>query len=169
MTSHLTASHIRTFACLGVALLVAAGTQVEARDAANDSYTWSAELVGFDEATNTATVQARIVSHAEINDFSDFSKGDQIMLTWSGAYGSASGVRNLTHDETVDEGQLFTMPVEFVSMELDNRYVRFNVEVPSADAQKIRNLEPGKWITATSPQEPADRAEAVSAIRPYNS
>ena len=134
-----------------------------------DTYTWSAKLVAFDEATKTATVQARIVSHSEIEDFSSFSKGDQILLTWSGAYGSASGVRNLSRETVVDEGQLFAMPVEFVSFEMDNRYVRFNVPVPSENLAEIKDLGLGKWITATTPHEPLEMVESIRTIRPYNS
>ena len=171
MTSHLTLARIIRTLSLGVAisLVAVAGQRVAAADTAEGAYTWSAELVAFDEAAKTATVQARIVSHAEIKDFSRFSKGDQIMLTWSGAYSNASGVRNLTHGTSVDEGELFTMPVEFISMEMDNRYVNFKVPVPGGDVAKIKSLTPGTWVTVTSPHEPGDQAEAVSGIRPYNS
>ena len=61
------------------------------------------------------------------------------------------------------------MPVEFVSMEMDNRYVNFKVPVPSGDVAKIKSLTPGTWVTVTSAHEPSDQAEAVAGIRPYNS
>ena len=170
MTSHLTPARIiRTLSLtVGLGLVAVAGSPLAAADT-DSTYSWSAEFVAFDDAAKTVTVQARIVSHSEIEDFSAFSKGDQIMLTWSGAYGSASGVRNLTHDTSVDEGELFAMPVEFVSMEMDNRYVNFKVPVPAGDVAKVKSLAPGKWVTVTSPHEPSDQAEAVAGIRPYNS
>lgn len=170
MTSHLTSAHsVRTLSLvLAIGLMAVAGSPLAAADA-DGTYTWSAELVEFDDTATTATVQARMVSHSEVTDFSTFSQGDQIMLTWSGAYSSASGVRNLTHETSVDEGELFTMPVEFVSMEMDNRYVNFKVPVPSGDVAKIKSLTPGTWVTVTSAHEPGDQAEAVAGIRPYNS
>lgn len=91
------------------------------------------------------------------------------MLTWSGTSGSASGVRNLTHGISVAAGELFTMPVEFVSMEMDNRYVNFRVPVPRADVEKMRALSTGEWITATSSHELSDESDVVAAIRPYTS
>jgi len=170
MTSHLTPAHsVRTLSLvIAIGFMAVAGSPLVAADG-DSTYTWSAELVAFDEAAKTATLQARIVSHSEIEDFSAFSQGDQIMLTWSGAYDAASGVRTLTHETSVDEGERFTMPVEFVSMEMDNRYVNFKVPVPGSDVAKVKSLAPGQWVTVTSPHEPGDQAEAVAGIRPYNS
>lgn len=173
MTSHLDMTRIgwRCSLLIVLGLLAMAGTQVAADDAASssDTYTWSAELVAFDDMAKTATVQTRLVSHAEIEDLSGFSEGDQVMLKWSGAYSSASGVRNVTRDTMVDEGDRFAMPVEFVSTQMDNRYITFKVPVPSRDVEKIKALEPGEWVTATSPHEPSDQTTAITQIHPYSS
>lgn len=154
-----------------VGLLALASPQGAASSASDgdmpDTYTWSAELVALDESANTVTVKSRMVSHAEIEDVSVFSEGDQIMLTWSGAHSSASGVRNLRRG-TDAQDEAFTMPVEFVSSERDGQYVIFKVPAPSSDMDRIKTLTPGVWVTATSPQQPSGEAATIEQIRPYS-
>ena len=171
MMNHLNLTRkARKFSLLvAVGLLGLAGTKVAAGSAPGDTpdtYTWSAELVALDEMAKTITVKSRVVSHAEVGDLSAFTKGDHIMLTWSGAYGSASGVRYVTHDVEA-KGELYTMPVEFVSSELDGRYITFKVPIPSSDVENIKSLMPGVWVRAMSPQQPSGLAEAIAEIRPY--
>jgi hypothetical protein len=137
-----------------------------ADDIADDLYTWSAELVAFDEASGTVTVKSRVVEHAAIDGLSDFADGDRVMLIWSGVF-SASGVRAITHG-TQTEFERFTMPVEFVSSEMDGRYISFRVPIPSEDVVEIRSLSPGDWVRAQSPHRPAGREEVVANIRAYN-
>jgi hypothetical protein len=133
--------------------------------AANDTYTWSAELVAIDEPARAVTVQTPLVSNAEI-DFASFEAGDRVTLTWSGI-NTAAGVRRIVDGEA-PETDLLTLPIEFVSAEHDNRYVRFKVPVPSDDVAALAALEPGSWITATSPRRPKTLEEAVADARPYN-
>jgi hypothetical protein len=59
------------------------------------------------------------------------------------------------------------MPIEFVSSELDGRYVSFKVPIPTKDAARIDKLNPGVYVTATSPLRATSAADAVMAIRPY--
>ena len=133
--------------------------------AANDSYTWSAELVEVDQPAGTVTVQSRLVSNADV-DFKRFEKGERVTLTWSGI-NSAAGVRRIVHGDAPD-GDDLTLPIEFVSAELDERYVRFKVAVPSDDHAKVASLQPGSWITATSRRRGEHFEEAVVDLRPYN-
>jgi hypothetical protein len=134
-------------------------------NAANDSYTWSAELVEVDQPAGTVTVQSRLVSNADV-DFKSLDKGDRVTLTWSGI-NTAAGVRRVVQGDAPD-GDALTLPIEFVSPELDERYVRFKVAVPSDDLARIASLQPGAWITATSPRRAEDFEEAVVDVRPYN-
>jgi len=140
----------------------AAGTDTSEAEA----YTWSAELDTFDATAGTITVKSLVVNHAGIENLEELSEGDRAMLTWSGVF-SASGIRSLTRG-TESEFDRFTLPVEFVSAEMDGRYIRFKVPVPSSDRAKIAALEPGQWVTVTSPHQPSGWNEAVAAIRPYN-
>lgn len=146
-------------------LAVAALQPATAENTPKDTYTWSAELVALDEQARTATVQSRLVSNPEV-DFDSLEAGDRVNLTWSGI-NTAAGVRRITRGAAPEEDRL-TLPIEFVSAEHDNQYVRFKVRVPSDDLAKLAALSPGQWVTATSPRRGANWEEAVADLRPYN-
>lgn len=150
-----------TLGLCGVATAIPAG----AANAANETYTWSAELVAVDERARTITVQSRLVGDAEV-DFGGLDSGDRVTLSWSGI-NTAAGVRRIV-DGSAPEGDLLTLPIEYVSAEHDNRYVRFKVAAPSDDVAMLATLEPGTWITATSPRRAQRFEEAVADLRPYN-
>jgi hypothetical protein len=133
---------------------------------ADETYTWSAELVAFDAASKTVTVKAIMVSNPEATDFSALRAGDRAMLTWSGL-SLAAGVRAVQRGETSSFDRM-TMPIEYVSSELDGRYVSFKVPIPAKDAGAIAKLSPGAYVTATSPLRAKSASEAVAAIRPYS-
>ena len=145
---------------LGVITLLVAGAATAAE---TGSYTWSAELVAIDKAANTVTVKARFVEDAA--NVGDLQPGDAAMLTWSGI-NTAAGIRALERG-TKSSYDRMTMPVEYVSSELDGRYLVFEVPIPAGDAAAIEKLEAGTWVTATSPHLPKEKAEAVASIRPY--
>jgi hypothetical protein len=149
----------------GGLLAMAAALPAWAGDAANDTYTWSAELVEVDERARTATVESRLVGNAAV-DFAALDEGDRVTLTWSGI-NTAAGVRRIV-DGAAPEDDLLTLPIEFVSAGDDEQYVRFKVAVPSDDVAKIAGLQPGAWVTATSPRRATRFEEAVADLRPYN-
>jgi hypothetical protein len=132
---------------------------------ANETYTWSAELVAVDEGAKTVTVQAPLVSDAKL-ELGSLDEGDRLTLTWSGI-NTAAGVRHLGERAPSAEDRL-VLPVEFVSTAHDDRYVRFKVAVPTDDLEKLAALTPGSWVTATSPRGGASFEEAVAELRPYN-
>jgi hypothetical protein len=142
-----------------------AATLPVAGGVANATYTWSAELVAVDESARTVTVQAPLVSDAEV-DFGSLDQGERVTLTWSGI-NTAAGIRRVAERSPSADEQL-TLPVEFVSAEHDNRYLRFKVAVPGGDLAKTTALQPGSWVTATSPLGAERYEEAVAALRPYN-
>jgi hypothetical protein len=133
--------------------------------AANETYTWSAELVGIDQASRTATVQAPLVSNATV-DFASLDGGDRVTVTWSGI-NTAAGVRRISTG-TPPADEPLTLAVEFVAPAHEDRYVRFKVAVPTDDVAKIAALQPGTWVTGTSPRGAARYEEAVADLRPYN-
>jgi hypothetical protein len=134
-------------------------------NATSETYDWSAELVAVDEQARTITVQSRLVSDAEV-DFGSLDGGDRVTLTWSGI-NTAAGVRRIT-DGTAPESDWLTLPIEFVSSELEGRYVRFKVAVRSDDLAKLASLAPGQYVTATSPRRAVRWEEAVADVRPYS-
>src|SRR5512142_2981906 len=84
-----------------------------------ETYTWSAELVAFDAASNTLTVKAPLVSNPERTNLSALRKGDRAVLAWSGL-STAAGVRAVERGSTSSFDRM-TMPIEFVSSELEGR------------------------------------------------
>ena len=134
--------------------------------ASSDSYTWSAELVALDESAGTAVVRSRTVNHANLEALAELPDGDRVTITWSGlTWGS--GIRSITRG-TASEADRFNLPAEFVSSEMDGQYVTFRVPVPEEALAKISSVEPGAWVTLTSPHRPAGWDEAVVDARPYN-
>jgi len=146
-------------------LLAMAAAFPASAGAASDTYQWSAELVAVDEAARTVTVESRLVSNAEA-DFQKLDRGDRVTLTWSGI-NTAAGVRRIVEGAAPADDRL-TLPIEFVSAEHDGQYVRFKVAVPSDDVAKVSALQPGSWVTATSPRRAERFEEAVADLRPYN-
>ena len=146
-------------------LALAAALPVAAGGDANETYTWSAELIDVDQPAGTVTVQSRLVGNAEV-DFHALDKGARATLTWSGI-NIAAGVRRIAEGRAPD-ADLLTLPIEFVSAEHDNQYVRFKVAAPSDDLSKVASLPAGSWITATSPRRAKRFEEAVAELRPYN-
>jgi hypothetical protein len=161
-----TSSRLRIAAALlGLGALVGTATAADDGHAMPKTYQWSAELVAFDRAANTATVKARLVETVTDKDVPKLKAGDHAMLTWSGL-SFAAGIRALERGNTSSFDRL-TMPIEYVSSELDGRYIVFKVPVPAADAPAIAKLEPGDWVTAQSPEKTLVWKEAVRSLRPY--
>jgi hypothetical protein len=146
-------------------LLAMAALQPVTADTPNGTYTWSAELVAVDARARTVTVQAGLVSDAQV-DFDALDAGNRVTLTWSGI-NTAAGVRRIAA-RAVPASEQLTLPIEFVSAELDNRYVRFKVPVPTDDLERLSRLSPGQYITAESPRGAVRWEEAVADVRPYN-
>jgi hypothetical protein len=149
---------------LVAALLATAALQPAAANEADRNYTWSAELVALDEQARTLTVQSPLVSEAAV-DFRSLKSGDRLTLSWSGI-NTAAGVRRMTKGAAPETDQL-TLPVEYVSSELNDRYVRFKVAVPSDALAKLEAVQPGQYVTATSPRRASRFEEAVVDVRPY--
>ena len=160
---NLISSTQRRFHIAGL-LAMAAALPVLADSATDNTYEWSAELIAVDEPASTVTVQSPLVSNPEV-DFGSLESGERVMLTWSGI-NTAAGVRRIV-DGSAPEADELTLPSEFVSAEHDDRYVRFKVRVPNDDIAKLAELEPGTWITATSPRRAQHWDEAVGDARPY--
>jgi hypothetical protein len=165
MTNHLNRSTISTIAALAaLTLLVGAGVALAADDTADSSYSWSAELVAFDETSRLATLKSMVVGR-EPGDLTDFEEGDAVVLIWSGVFSQASGIRSVTGGEMSKER--FAMPAEFVASEKDGRCVSFRVPIPDGDVARIKALKPGQWVRATSAHAATDRSAVVAAIRGY--
>jgi hypothetical protein len=150
----------------GLFALVVAGVAATAETPASSdppTYTWSAEVVAFDKATNTVTVKSRLVSEAP--NVAGLKPGDAAMLTWSGVQ-TADGIRAIARGAKSKYDRM-TLPVVFAGAEDNGRSVSFKVPIPAKDAAAIERVQPGQYVTATSPQHPNGAKEAVAQIRPY--
>lgn len=167
MRSHSSLFHVNTIAygALVSSFLGAYAGPVTAADMAHDAYSWSAELIAVGDSAGTVTLQSRLVTEANTADIMSLKMDQRATLVWSGM-NWAAGVRTITAGAVPSDAHL-TLPVEFVSMDNDGRYVRFRVRVPSADLAAIKSLAPGGWVTGTSPRGATTREEAVVAVRPY--
>lgn len=129
------------------------------------TYTWSAELVDFDPASAAATVRARLVERDDAKWLETATEGQRMMLTWSGI-SWASAIRDLSFDQGV-EADSMSMAVEFVGLSDDGVYVDFRVPVPVDDRERISELEPGRWITATAIRPATTWHESVTQMRAF--
>ena len=64
----------------------------DSSDKPDATYLWTAELVAFDEPSNTVTVTAMLVTNPEATDISALQPGDRAVITWYGLW-TAAGVR----------------------------------------------------------------------------
>ena len=153
----------KTAAITALVLFGVSGAAADTADLpVSETYTWSAELVAFDEAEALATVRARLVEE-NLNEPSGFSAGDPIVLTWSGVHSAAAGILAVAPGERA--WGRFEMPVEFVSLE--GRYLTFRTPIQADFVNTIMALEPGRWVTATSPHAAWDRNAVVLDIRGF--
>jgi hypothetical protein len=154
------------YATLGLALLGAtpATAATPAEHSSTETYTWSAELVSLDSANATVTVRSRLVENPDAANFAALRPGETVTLTWTGL-STAAGVRAIERGTSGNERM--SMPVEYVSNELDGHYVTFKVAIPKSDAARLTKLKAGDYVTATSPLRARDTKEAVISIRPY--
>ncbi len=129
------------------------------------SYSWSAELIEFDAENSMATVRARIVSRDGAEGLEDVAEGERLMLTWSGIT-RAAGIRSLSADLNVESDRM-SMPVEFIALSDDGVYVDFRVPVPASDRERISELEPGRWITATAIRPAETWHDGVTQMRAF--
>lgn len=147
-------------------LSIAGAAQAADTGLNGDDYTWSARLVAVDSADRTATLESLVVDVDGLDNAADLHAGDHAVLAWSGITWAA-GVRGVTPGMKSEYDGL-TLPIEFVSTEMNDRYVRFKVRVPSTDIAALESLSSGEWVTATSPRHASSPDEAVISIRPYN-
>ena len=152
-------------ALVGLLALVTASVAAAETPATPDSppYTWSAEVVAFDKAADILTVKAPLVSEAP--NVARLKPGDSAMLTWSGV-ATADGIRAIERGASSKYDRM-TMPVVFAAAADNGRSVSFKVPIPAKDAAAIERLQPGQYVTATSPQHPKSAKEAVAEVRPY--
>ena len=156
---------IVTFSVLGLAALRVGAQSVQPT---SETYSWSAELVGFDSSGRTLTVKSRVVGDQALAELAHFKAGDRIVLTWSGFDTYADAIsRAVRYDAAKKWNEPFTFPVEFVAYESPRQYVTFKCQVPAGSVEAVRSVKPGEWVTATSKHRASNETEAITAVNAY--
>jgi|SRR5688572_1791009 len=132
-----------------------------------DSFSWSAELVAFDEGSKTVTVKASGWGEHVAADFGRLKAGERVVLRWSGYDNYADSILRGLRASEIKAEERFTFPVEFVSFDPERKYITFKVVIPETSLPSIKMLKPGEWVTATSPHGPSAKTTPISAVRPY--
>jgi hypothetical protein len=116
------------------------------------SYIWYGQLMALDEQTRTATIKAYIPAHVE-KYVDRFTAGDRLVLVWD-MVGKTEAQRALAlwkQEENASRHTGYVLPIEFVSADAPSHTVTFYLRVPETALQRLRSVEPGKWIKVTTP------------------
>ncbi len=132
-----------------------------------EPFTWSAELLSFDASSNTVTLKSYLDTRVDRAALESLSEGDVVTIGWTGLNWGA-GIAGVTKGSAAELDTHLRMPAEFVRTEMDGRYLVYRVPVPEDAKARLEALDPGSWVTATSPRDAAALDEAVTAIRAYN-
>jgi hypothetical protein len=97
----------------GIGMVAVATAKESTAAASNEVYTWSAELVAYDDASSTITVKSRLVETAGSDELAELAAGDRVILAWSGI-STAAGVRAVERDADASLGRL-TLPLHYVT------------------------------------------------------
>ena len=139
---------------------------IDASAAQTKPYEWSAVLVSFDEATQTAVFRESVSTQVNIEGADQFKDGDRLILVWGGRMW-ASGIRHLEKNPELTPDSL-SLPVEFVSKDDDGKYISFRVSVPDSAVEALSAIEPGMRVTGTSPRMATDWHNSIISLRHYN-
>ena len=154
-----------TMLVLGTATVM--GTQ--SGQSANDTFTWSGELVSVDTAARTMTVKARVAYQEALSELDRFNAGQPVWVVWSGVGDYSDAVRQFKRPEaTHTASDRLVIRAELVSPHATNQYVTLRVKVPEASLVAIKSVKPGEWVTVTSPHHGVTEADAVVSVRPYS-
>jgi hypothetical protein len=151
-----------------VLALIAVRVGAQAVQPTSETYSWSAELVGFDSSGRTITVKSRVVGDQALAELPQFKAGDRIVLTWSGFDTYADAIsRAVRYDAGKKWNEPFTFPVEFVAYESPHQTVTFKFQAAAGIVEPLNSVKPGEWITVTSRHRPSNETEVTMAVRGY--
>lgn len=136
--------------------------------AQNDSFEWSAEIVAFDEATRMLTVKAMAAADVA-KQVATLKSGEKVLLTWSVFERHANAVNGVhKYDATRKQESRHAFPAEFVGYDTNVSRITFKATIPADSVSRIKGLNPGQWVTATSKAGTHAETPAITAVRGYN-
>lgn len=139
-----------------------------------DTYMWSGELVSLDEVSDTVTLKARIAGAQPMIELPKFKPGDRILLTWAvqaalngpGKYADAISYAS-PYDGRNKPERPFTFASEFVAFDPVHQFVTFKTVVGPDTVGRIKSLNSGEYIVATSPIRQSAASEFI-VVQPQN-
>lgn len=147
--------------------IVVAVTSVAQTAQPNDTYTWNGELVSLDGTT--MTVKARVAYAEALSELKRFKPGERVWVVWSGVHDYSDAVREIRHANPGKIDDNLVLPAELASPDASNQFITIRVKVPQGGVTALTAMKPGEWVTVVSRHRPSTEAEAVVAVRPYNS
>ncbi len=151
--------------CAGLVLCLVALQGVAAAEPDTTAYQWHGELVSLDDGA--MVVRARIVSSEGLADLQLLQHGEAIVVNWSGFGDRANGIRFVT-PEYPDTDDRFHLAAEFVEADLATSYLTFKVRTSDDSLDALRDVEPGTWVTVTSPHKTMVKGHSVLAIDAFD-
>ncbi|MFO7285265.1 MAG: hypothetical protein LOD94_13130 [Gammaproteobacteria bacterium] len=136
-------------------------------DGKAEPFTWSAELVSFDASSSKITLKSYLDTRVDRAALEALSEGDLVTIGWTGLNWGA-GIAAVAKGAGAKLDTSLNMPAEFVRTEMDGQYLVYRLPLPREAAERIRTLEPGAWVTATSPRDAESLDAVITKIRPYN-
>lgn len=133
----------------------------------NDPYTWNGELVSVDGTT--MTVKARVAYAEALSELKQFKPGERVWVVWSGVHDYSDAVRQIRRANPGRIDDNLVLPAELASPDASNQFITMRVKVPQSGVAALKAMKPGEWVTVVSRHRPSTDAEAVVAVRPYNS
>jgi hypothetical protein len=146
-------------------VLAVAFVDVAARVSTSQKYMWSGEVVAYDQKGKTLTVKAPYRKHID-RYIGEFTRGDKVMLTWgTPGPGETDAIIYVGRYEAKSLSNFGdVLPVEFVSADTTKHEMTFTVAIPSSAFKILRTVQPGGWITATTPFDQPGETAVITAI-----
>ncbi len=154
---------------LAVAAYVPSRQPLPAPLAQDATYRWGGELVVLDEAAGALTVRAQMVSAGARSAAAGLTAGEPIVITWSGYWDAASGIRAVMADDGSGlwGSDRYLLRATFEGVEAGGRQLTFRVPLPEGSRSAVRSLARGTWALMTSPHHPADAHSPLLAVAAY--
>jgi hypothetical protein len=139
--------------------------KVLAQAVKNQSYTWSGEVLMYDEKGKTVTVKAPYLQHIT-RYIGEFTRGDKVVLEWATPRtGETDAVRYVgRYDASSRTKWGYVLPVEFVSADTAQRWLTFTVAVPSKALKTLKHVPSGGWIKVTTSFDQPNETAAIVAV-----
>ena len=118
-------------------------------------YSWYGEVVSFDQAAKTATVQLQ--TQPQVSSYAgDFKPGEKLVLVWAPILGEADKLLYVARADVMEHVDLgYILRAEFVSADTTANTLTVRIAAPDGAAAVLRGAT-AKWIKATMPKDQAD-------------